>query len=82
MNAARVPSNLAQAHDVENIEEKIRIRAYLLFEKRGGEHGRDLADWLQAEADILRSTLSAPPVRVTPIRVIPAKKSRTRRTSI
>jgi len=82
MNAARVPTNPAQAHDVENIEEKIRIRAYLLFEKRGGEHGHDLADWLQAEADILGSMLSAPPVRVTPIRATPAKKSRTNRTSV
>jgi hypothetical protein len=77
MNAARVPSNPAQAHDVEDVEEKIRIRAYLLFEKRGGEHGHDLADWLQAEAEILRSTLSAPAVRLTP-----ARKSRTKRTSI
>jgi hypothetical protein len=76
MSAARVPTNPAQAHDVEDVEEKIRIRAYLLFEKRGGEHGHDLADWLQAEADIQRSTLSAPPVRL-----IPARKSRTRRTS-
>jgi len=82
MNAARVPSNPAQAHDVDDVEEKIRIRAYLLFEKRGGEHGHDLADWLQAEADILRSTLSAPPVRVTPIRATPAKKSRTKQTSV
>ena len=77
MNAARVPTNPAQAHDVEDVEEKIRIRAYLLFEKRGGEHGHDLADWLQAEADILRSTLSAPPVRLTP-----AKKPRTKRANV
>ena len=82
MSAARVPTNPAQAHDVENAAEKIRIRAYLLFEKRGGEHGHDLADWLQAEADIQRSTLSAPPVRVTPIRETPARKTRTKRTSI
>jgi hypothetical protein len=76
MSAARVPTNPAQAHDVEDVEEKIRIRAYLLFEKRGGEHGHALADWLQAEADIQRNTLSVPPVRL-----IPARKSRTRRTS-
>ena len=74
MNAARVPSNPAQA---QSMEEKIRLRAYLLFEKRGGEHGHDLEDWLQAEAEVLRSNLSAPP----PVRLIPAKKSRTKRTS-
>jgi hypothetical protein len=77
MSAARVSSNHTEA---QSAEEKIRIRAYLLFEKRGGEHGRDLDDWLQAEADILRSELSAPPVRLTP--VTPAKKSRTKRASI
>jgi hypothetical protein len=59
------------------MQEKIRFRAYLIFEKRGGNHGRDLEDWLQAEAEILRSTPGAPP----PVRWTPLKKSRTRRTS-
>ena len=74
MSAARIPSNPAQA---QSVEEKIRIRAYLLFEKRGGEPGHELEDWLQAEAEILRSEPSAPPVRLTPLR-----RSRTKRTSI
>ena len=74
MSAARVPSNPAQA---QSVEEQIRLRAYQLFERRGGEHGRALDDWLQAEVEIQRSMLSAPPVRLTP-----AKKSRNRRTSI
>jgi DUF2934 family protein len=77
MSAPRVRSNPAQAHDVEDIEEKIRIRAYLLFERRGGEHGRALDDWLQAEDEIRRKTLSAPPVRLTPV-----KKARSKRTSV
>ena len=77
MSVARVPTNPAQAHDVEDVEEKIRIRAYLLFEKRGGVHGHHLEDWLQAEAEIQHSQPSAPPVRFTPF-----KKSRTKRTSI
>lgn len=77
MSAARIPTNSAQARDVEDVEEKIRIRAYLLFEKRGGQHGHHLEDWLQAEAEIRHSELSTPPVRWTPL-----KKSRTRRTSI
>jgi hypothetical protein len=75
VSVARVPT--VQAHDIEDVEEKIRIRAYLLFEKRGGEHGHDLEDWLQAEAEILRSTRSAPPIRLTSVR-----KTRTRRTTI
>ena len=48
-------------------EEKIRVRAYELFERRGGEHGRALDDWLQAEAEFLRQRQSPPLVRTTPI---------------
>ncbi|MDD5617854.1 MAG: DUF2934 domain-containing protein [Candidatus Omnitrophica bacterium] len=33
----------------QSIEEKIRNKAYELFEKRGYSHGNDLADWLEAE---------------------------------
>ena len=32
--------------------EQIRIRAYELFEERGGAHGYDLEDWLRAEQEI------------------------------
>lgn len=35
--------------DQEEINEKIRNKAYELFEKRGYSHGNDLADWLEAE---------------------------------
>ena len=37
---------------LERTEEIIRIRAYQLFEERSYEHGHDLDDWLQAEAEI------------------------------
>ena len=30
----------------------IRLRAYILFERRGQKHGHDLDDWLQAEAEL------------------------------
>jgi hypothetical protein len=33
------------------LHEKIRERAYELYENRGGEHGHDLDDWLKAEAE-------------------------------
>lgn len=36
----------------ESREELIRCRAYSLYEARRGTHGSDLADWLQAEAEI------------------------------
>ena len=36
-----------------DIEERIRRRAYELYEQRGGIEGFALDDWLQAEAEIL-----------------------------
>jgi hypothetical protein len=35
-----------------NLEEEIRRRAYELYEERGREDGRDLDDWLRAEAEV------------------------------
>ncbi|MBZ5629852.1 MAG: DUF2934 domain-containing protein [Acidobacteriia bacterium] len=57
-----------------NLEEKIRFRAYELYRHRGGEPGRALDDWLQAEAELLRSRLGA-----TPLSDAPAKRVRTKR---
>jgi hypothetical protein len=34
-------------------EEKIRSRAYELYEQRGCVFGHDLDDWLQAESEVL-----------------------------
>jgi Protein of unknown function (DUF2934) len=36
----------------DELEERIRIRAYELYEKRGERDGSALADWLQAEAEL------------------------------
>jgi hypothetical protein len=76
MNTARVPSNSVPT---QSTEEKIRFRAYELFLKRGCEHGRHMEDWLQAEAELLRSKLGpAPvptPIRSTPVATAP-KRSR------
>jgi hypothetical protein len=38
---------------LELTEELIRVRAYHIYENRGCEHGHDLEDWLQAEAEIM-----------------------------
>jgi len=32
---------------------EIAERAYFIYEARGGDHGQDIDDWLQAEADLL-----------------------------
>jgi hypothetical protein len=45
----------ALAHDSSEYaptEEEIRYRAYLLYIERGGGHGLDFEDWLQAEREL------------------------------
>jgi len=36
-----------------NLEERVRQRAYELFQERGGKDGYAEQDWLRAEAEIL-----------------------------
>jgi hypothetical protein len=36
-----------------DIDERIRQRAFELFQLRGCQDGRDFDDWMQAEAEIL-----------------------------
>jgi len=36
----------------QEIEERIRLRAYELYEQRGKQNGSALADWLQAESEL------------------------------
>jgi len=33
-------------------EERIRLRAYEMYEARGGEDGHEMEDWLSAEVEI------------------------------
>ena len=35
-----------------DLEEKIRARAYELYERRGRDEGHHIDDWLQAEAEL------------------------------
>ncbi len=37
----------------EDLQEKIRTRAYELFTQRGSSDGNDLSDWLQAESELM-----------------------------
>lgn len=53
-----MPDNLAlssktELGSLELTEEYIQLRAYQLFEKRGYEHGHDVEDWLEAEAEVV-----------------------------
>lgn len=40
-----------------DLQDQIRRRAYELYEQRGGEDGRELDDWLQAEAEVTQSAV-------------------------
>jgi DUF2934 family protein len=40
--------------------EQIRQRAYLLYLKRGAEHGQDWDDWFVAEKQLIESQAIAP----------------------
>ena len=51
----RMPINI-DTRSPHNLEEAIRYRAYEIYEGRGRQDGRDLEDWLQAEAEINGST--------------------------
>ena len=43
---------VATIDDPTQFEEKVRRRAYELYEARGREDGHELEDWLKAEAEI------------------------------
>jgi Protein of unknown function (DUF2934) len=38
----------------EPSEEEIRMRAYRRYLERGGSHGRDIEDWVEAERELKR----------------------------
>ncbi len=38
--------------DLVKLDEKIRRRAYDLYEQRGRRDGHEIDDWLQAEAEV------------------------------
>ena len=50
--------------------EKVASRAYEIYEDRGGRHGRDLDDWLQAETDVVAE--AAQQQKISPERMQPA----------
>lgn len=40
----------------DDFHARVAIRAYELYERRGGHHGQDLDDWLEAERQIRAET--------------------------
>jgi len=47
------PSNVAMIADTVPSQDRIRERAYELYEGRGREPGQDEQDWFRAEREIL-----------------------------
>lgn len=45
---------------IRMVERKVRERAQQLFEERGQTEGQALADWVQAETEILGNSIVAP----------------------
>jgi len=45
---------------VELLERKIRLRARQLYDERGQTEGLELEDWVQAESEVLQSSILAP----------------------
>ena len=54
-------SPVLRVGSLELTEDVVRTRAYELFEQRGYQHGHDVEDWLEAEAELKgkKSTSSA-----------------------
>jgi hypothetical protein len=42
------------------IERKIRLRAHQLYEERGYVEGHAVEDWLQAESEVLKTSILVP----------------------
>ena len=55
------PAPLMASANGDNLETRIRARAYELFEQRGAQEGQDLDDWFQAEREILASQSATTP---------------------
>jgi hypothetical protein len=51
MPADTIDAPIAESHLL--LEERIRRRAFEIYQRRGGQQGSDLDDWLQAEKEIL-----------------------------
>jgi len=42
-----------RAPEEREVQEAISLRAYEIYQGRGGAHGNDLDDWLRAETEVL-----------------------------
>jgi hypothetical protein len=48
----RAQSGTSQEPTSESLHSRIQERAFRLFQERGGQHGRDMQDWVEAERQV------------------------------
>jgi hypothetical protein len=71
---------------MNGMSEDVARRAYELFLARGGEHGRDMDDWLEAERQLAANGTRAhrhiadPPAKSTGLRPRRSTAARSRRS--
>jgi len=54
----KAPTRSAPVRDFSaDFEQKVRERAYELYEQRGREDGHDVEDWFRAEEELTQRTL-------------------------
>ena len=58
------PQTRKESAPAVDIDERIRQRAYELFQLRGCQDGHDFDDWMQAEAEIKRKAQRVANLRV------------------
>jgi hypothetical protein len=51
-SGVRPPMSMSEADDVDPSHDDIRLRAYHKYLERGGGHGLDFEDWLEAEREL------------------------------
>lgn len=62
----------------EGVQQMIRMRAYEIYQQRGGAYGREAEDWLQAESEVLLYLISQSP---STGEAVTAKKTSSRSTT-
>lgn len=79
--AAHPTARLNPLSENDGLVSRISLRAYELFLARGGHHGRDLDDWLEAEREVRQEVRQDDQMRTEPaevaLRVDSARESRT-----
>ena len=47
-----IETDLPKTEGSSELQDRIRARAFQLYEQRGSHEGRDVDDWLQAEVEL------------------------------